>query len=161
MKLAGSIETQQGALLPLALFAMLFITILGISSVRQTGDQLRVASYQQDAQLAFQAAEAALRYGERLAEQGIQDGNDFIGSDWEGDGGREFTEFGGLELVDELPRVYIGQSLQTGFEDEQQLETDSAHDGGSGRTENYYQITSRATGRSSDTVVILRSYYRP
>lgn len=161
MRNLGLSKEQQGGILPLALFALLFLSILGTSTVRQTSDQLRGASYQQDAQLAFQAAEAALRYGERLAEQGDVDGNAFISTDWDGSNGREVSGFDGFTLLAEFPRVYVGQSLQTGFEDDQQLETDSAHDGGSGRAENYYQITSRATGRDPNTVVILRSYYRP
>lgn len=58
---------QQGAALIVALILLLIMSILGISSVRTTVMEEKMAAASYDRSLAFQAAEAALRAGEAVA----------------------------------------------------------------------------------------------
>lgn len=60
-----SARRQRGAILFLALILLLVMTVLILASIRGTVMQERMASNLYDRSLAFQAAEAALREGER------------------------------------------------------------------------------------------------
>lgn len=55
---------QQGMALIITLVFMLILTIIGISALQSGMTESRMASNQQDYDMAFQAAEAALREGE-------------------------------------------------------------------------------------------------
>jgi len=57
-------HTQRGAVLIVALVMLLLLTIMGISSMRSTNMQERMAGNMRDQSQAFQAAETALRKGE-------------------------------------------------------------------------------------------------
>lgn len=61
IKLAHS---QQGAVLIIGLIMLLLLTIIGMSSIRGTDLQERMAGNARDHNVAFQAAEAAVRGGE-------------------------------------------------------------------------------------------------
>lgn len=56
---------QQGAVLLVALIMLLLLTILGAAAMRDTNLQERMAGNMRDHNLAFQAAEAALRFAEQ------------------------------------------------------------------------------------------------
>lgn len=56
---------QQGAALLIAMVMLLIVTIIALSSVQSGIVQERISANLRDHQLAFQAAEAALRVGER------------------------------------------------------------------------------------------------
>lgn len=58
---------QKGAVLLVALVMLLLLTIIGVTSMRGTSLQENMANNLKERQLAFQAAEAALRAGERRA----------------------------------------------------------------------------------------------
>lgn len=57
-------NTQQGAILIVALIMLLLVTIIGLASIRGTSLQERMAGNLKDQEQALQAAEAALRKGE-------------------------------------------------------------------------------------------------
>lgn len=61
-----SLRKQRGAILIVALIFLLVMTVLILASIRGTVMQERMASNLYDRSLAFQAAEAALREGERF-----------------------------------------------------------------------------------------------
>jgi len=61
---AGFNATQRGAVLVISLLILLVMTILGVSSMSSTTLQERMANNNNQRQIAFQAAEAALRAGE-------------------------------------------------------------------------------------------------
>ncbi len=63
-----NMHTQRGAILVISLIILLVMTVLGISSLRSATMQERMSGNNLDRQLAFQAAEAALRAGERVVE---------------------------------------------------------------------------------------------
>jgi len=56
-------KTQQGVALIVALLLLILIAIVGLAAIRGTVIQQRMASNSYDRELAFQAAEAALRVG--------------------------------------------------------------------------------------------------
>jgi len=68
---------QKGMVLILVLSLLLAMTILGVSSMSTSTLETRMANNFQDRNAAFQAAEAALREGERLVETENYDGSQF------------------------------------------------------------------------------------
>ena len=68
---------QKGMVLILVLSLLLALTILGVSSMSTSTLETRMANNFQDRNAAFQAAEAALREGERLVETSNYDGSQF------------------------------------------------------------------------------------
>src|SRR5690606_2392355 len=60
---------ERGAALVVSLVLLLVVTILGVTSMRTTTLQERMAGNMRDSNLAFQAAEAALREGEEFLQQ--------------------------------------------------------------------------------------------
>lgn len=57
-------QKQSGAVLIIGLLILLVMTVLGITGMSTTSIQERMAGNDRDRQIAFQAAEAALRHGE-------------------------------------------------------------------------------------------------
>ena len=70
-------KKQKGMVLILVLSLLLALTILGVSSMTTSTLETRMANNFQDRSAAFQAAEAALREGERLVEISNFDGSQF------------------------------------------------------------------------------------
>lgn len=68
---------QTGAVLAMALIFLLLLTILGISAITTTTLQEKMSGNMQDRNLAFQAAESALRDGERHIDAAINSGTSF------------------------------------------------------------------------------------
>lgn len=62
-------NSQRGAILVVALFMLLLLTIIGVSSMRGTALQESMAGSMRDSSLALQAAEAALRQGEDVVTE--------------------------------------------------------------------------------------------
>jgi len=62
------IATQNGAALFVSLIMLLLITLLAVSSMQSSIVQEKMTANQYDSQIAFQAAEAALRRGELLRQ---------------------------------------------------------------------------------------------
>jgi len=66
---------ERGVVLLVALVMLLLVTVLGLASVRMLTLEERMAANSFDRNLAFQAAESALREGEALAELQLQAAN--------------------------------------------------------------------------------------
>ena len=66
MQTLQGIETQRGAVLVVSMILLLVMTTLALAASRSTRLQERMAGNMRDSDLAFQAAEAALRDGERM-----------------------------------------------------------------------------------------------
>ncbi|HNC77604.1 MAG TPA: PilX N-terminal domain-containing pilus assembly protein, partial [Pseudomonadales bacterium] len=60
---------QRGAILVVGLIVLLLMTLLGLSIMGGNAVEEKMAGNERDRQIAFQAAEAALREGERLIVQ--------------------------------------------------------------------------------------------
>lgn len=74
-------RAQQGAVLVVALIMLLLLTIIGISSMRSTTMQERMAGNLRDESHALQAAEAAMRQGEAaIKTQSVSHWQDYVSS---------------------------------------------------------------------------------
>jgi len=67
-------RSQRGAALIIAMILLLILSLLAVTSLRGTIMQERMSSNAYDRDLAFQAAEAGLRMGERKAENWVRNG---------------------------------------------------------------------------------------
>lgn len=161
---AGSRE--RGAVLIVSLVLLLVMTILGMSSMRSTTMQERMAGNLRDSNLAFQAAEAGLRAGEAFLRQATlppfagsdglllrQDGAgqaDFWNAFNWADNGRAAPKPAGVAeapqfVIEELPPMAAeGGSLKFGPLSEVAV----------------YRITARGVGGTTDAVSILQTTYR-
>lgn len=88
-----SLRQQTGAALVIGLIFLLMLSLLGVASMRSTGLQERMASSFDDANTAFQAAEFAVRAGERLIDTRARSG----------DAGLSLADLGGT-----CPRDHLG-----------------------------------------------------
>ncbi|MDY6799245.1 MAG: PilX N-terminal domain-containing pilus assembly protein [Pseudomonadota bacterium] len=66
---------QSGVVLIVALIILMAMTIISVSSMSSSTLEERMAANLKDREVAFQAAEAALRHGESLVEAGISTGS--------------------------------------------------------------------------------------
>jgi len=67
-------RSQHGAALIIAMILLVIMSLLAVSSLRDTAIQERMSSNTYDRDLAFQSAEAGLRMGERVAENWVKNG---------------------------------------------------------------------------------------
>jgi type IV pilus assembly protein PilX len=157
---------QQGSALIVAMVLLLVMTLLGVTAVRNTTLQERMAGNLRDSNLAFQAAERALRDGETFLRGAVlpafTDANGLLtmqedagqpafwnAYDWDGN---SRTAAGVLEVardpfyvIEELPPV--------------------PDEGGSERFGplpdiGFYRVTAQGVGGSVDAVAILQTTYR-
>lgn len=68
-------NTQRGAVLIVALVMLLLLTLISLSSMRGTALQENMASNLRESNISLQAAEAALRAGEKQAHNKFLDGS--------------------------------------------------------------------------------------
>ena len=175
-------QKQAGIVLFMSLVMLLLLTILGVSSIQTTSLQQRMARNANDGNLAFQAAEVALRDGEDLLEElnNLTDfgdplddleGNEANGyyfeaapgdppnwknlGDWTGGGFRTSeTQITGAEQ----PK-YIVEHVQTIIADADALNLDNiGEDIGAGRTE-VFRVTARGYGATEDAQVMIQGTY--
>lgn len=158
---------ERGAALVVALVFLLVMTVLGVTSMRTTTLQERMAGNVGDNNLAFQAAEAALRAGEEFLQQatlpafaganGLLLAQDFAGQAdfwssyvWNDENSQE------ADVVE-----YVGSSPRYVIEELPPLPAE----GGSVRfgalpEVGFYRVTARGVGGTADAVVILQTTYR-
>jgi type IV pilus assembly protein PilX len=164
---------ERGAVLVIALILLLVVTVLGVTGMRSTLLEERMTGNTQDMNVAFQAAEAALREGEELLRQpelpafdgssGLYQPADAAGLplwetlDWSSL--LEVREYAGLAgapgslgraggryFIEELPRVATpGESLAA----------DAPVDDAS-----FYRVTARGVGTAGAATVMLQSTYK-
>lgn len=159
-------QTERGAALIVALVFLVALTLLGVSSMRTTTLQQRMAGNTRDSNLAFQAAESGLREAERFLEQSTLrafSGNSgllqrqydagaasfWTTYDWDN---ASFTA-AALPGIAEPPR-YVIEALPPVPGDGDSLRFGALPDS------EFYRVTSRAVGGTTDTVRILQSTYR-
>ncbi len=171
---AGGRGRQRGTALIIALIFLVILTLLGITAMQTTVLQERMAGGYGDRQLAFEAAEAALidaedylnqaaigpfdgtvpgLYEEDLEEEQDEDEPRWQRVDWENSGEvRTYDGFG--DDVAEDP-AYIIEEVTAVVQDSPSLASDEAM-----ATDETYRVTARATGASSDSVVMLQMEFR-
>lgn len=158
---------QRGSALIIALVMLLLVSLIAVAGMQGTIVQERMASNLHDREIAFQAAEAALREGERFLlnsapdiipnKDGIYDINHADLPTWlaasprNGEGVRTFS--GNFENVNEQPQYYIERIGVTPSGTETEV--------GTARPPvSFYRVTARGFGATPDTVVVLSSLFR-
>ena len=163
------VRSQAGAVLIVSLVLLLVLTILGVSGVQNTTMEERMAGNYRDRFSAFQAAEAALRVGERSV--GVY--TTFADMDFDGtDGTFDSDKFtGSADPTD--PNNYIDVSIATisGVASTPEffierlpkvpLPTSSLVVGFQGKAKDvqYFRVTGKGTGSGGRAEVILQSTY--
>ncbi|MBN1238036.1 MAG: hypothetical protein JXB36_06015 [Gammaproteobacteria bacterium] len=162
------LRRQRGAALMVSLVLLLIMTLLGVTSMRTTTLQERMAGNLRDNNLAFQAAEAALREGEDVLEAAtvppFNDANGLLqmrsgagqpsfwnAFDWAADG-RQATA-PNPSIVAAAPR-YVIEELPPLPAEGDSLRFGALPDVG------FYRITARGVGGTADAVSILQTTYR-
>lgn len=172
-----SSKSQQGVTLIIALVLLMVVSLLGMSAMRSTTLEEKMASNTQDQGLAFQAAEAALRAGIEqitVAENAgftdncvsgyctAADGNDGVGR-WDDDvldvwdtAGRHQAA-AGLSGVASQP-LYIIEKLDYASAPNTPSMV-MGYGAASTAAQNYYRITARGTGGTDTAVALLQTLY--
>jgi type IV pilus assembly protein PilX len=160
------IAAQRGAALIVALVMLLAMTLLGVTAVRNTTLQERMAGNLRDSNLSFQAAERALRAGEEFLQSPtippftganglltMQDdagrGSFWSSYDWTTNGrpapGVDEVASAPRYVIEELPAVPVA--------------------GGSERfaplpDAGFFRVTAQGVGGTADAITILQTTYR-
>lgn len=168
---------QQGAALLMGLILLLIMTLLGISAMRGTTLQERMAGALHEQNLALQSAESALRAGEQalldsvtlnFSQPGWYDSNqtDKV-PDWENDG-TNVAEVGDGGVVEHAPEGLDRQNNPQFYvvripvvqADSSQGSSMSLGDGTVNTEFDMYKIVARGFGNNTRSVVILESTFR-
>lgn len=165
----GAFERQSGMALVTGLIFMVVLTLLATVSMRNTVMEERMAGNTRDIDLAFQAAEAALRAGEQVVNGatlpnfgtsgpylsvGVRDDNYWLLThNWANNSIALATAPAGVAaapsfVVEALPAVTGGSAGGTS------LKFGALVDSG------YYRVTARGVGGAANTLVFLQTTYR-
>ena len=161
---------QRGAVLIISLIMLLVLTLLGVTSMRTTVLEEKMAGNLRDKNTAFQAAETALRDGEALINTLVAtssfDGTngrlgsadtdpDFFNMTWSDSNSIEYS--GTMTGVTTQPR-YILKFVKQVSSDSGSLKVSGYGDGGT-NTVNNFRVTAKGTGKSDSSSVILQAFY--
>jgi type IV pilus assembly protein PilX len=172
-------DRQGGVVLFMSLIMLLIITVLGLSSVQTTSMQERMARTSRDVNLAFQAAESAIKDAETIVEE-FASLSDFDAADantnglyyeaefdeesnwktvdWDAADGNYFTASTTVSNVASQPK-YIVEHVKTVVSDEDRLNLDNVgQDTGSGRAQ-IFRVTVYGTGGTDSARVMIQSTY--
>lgn len=148
---------QSGVVLVISLIMLVLLTIISLTSMQVSGLEEKMAGNSRDQNVAFQAAESALREAETfilnnptgvsvyssanglLSTTDIEPSNFFTFS-WAADNSQEGTNPNNTFDLASNPRYVIKKLSQEG-------------------TKTYFKITARAVGRSAGTQIILQEYF--
>ncbi len=176
----GRAANERGAALLVSLVVLLVLTILGVTAAQTTTLQERMAGNMRDKSIAFQAAEATLRFGEGWIQQKVEEGDrpspvakskcsaapcDVYENDTFTDPEKDATwssntSFMRPDGASDGPDLEQTATQPQYFIEQQQFVPDSLNTGGGqrkGRT--YYRITARAEGTTESGVSVLSSTY--
>jgi type IV pilus assembly protein PilX len=175
------LKQQQGIALVICLLLLMVLTIISVSAMQSTILEEKMAGNVRDYELAFQSSETALRSGEsEMLSIALDDNRSLPSPSDNGFGGVWSSEIDtetddNIPWWDERDDNWWGAEAKTTTEtlsnvaekgqyiiEFQQFVKDDGlgvctYDGCSGR--DFHQITSRAEGGSTDTVVLLQSVF--
>lgn len=159
----GSVRRQSGVVLPIVMILMVILGVLAVSGMDDTAMQERMAGNLRDREVAFQAAESALRMGEGWiqANRSIAEANiEVSGAEaamWNGvspaPSGIRTGLYGGDDRISLAadPVYYVGPP--------QLLRVNPGETPPQFRQ--IFPVVSRALGATDTTIVILRSTFEP
>lgn len=165
---------QRGVVLVITLILLLVLTLVGLAATTSTSLEEKMTANQRDTQVAFQAAEAALRNGESQLQQanpgnfnntsGLFDESTSTITDFDSyatsssttwDDSDSIAYYGTLDPApDSLPRYFIVLTPQTANSSGVSLAADQPSTGNT-----VYEIYARGVSLSGKSVVILQSTY--
>lgn len=168
-------NTETGAVLVVSLLFLLLLTLIGVTGMQVTSLEEKMSGNMRDRNLAFQAAETALRDGEMYLTQpvlpafncttaGLYRYNDLNcdgtfedlqiwDNDWSSLSKVSYTNYSYLANTDSAP-AYIIEEMPAVAESGDSLEAGVAKDA------QYYRVTARGTGGTSAAVVMVQSLYK-
>lgn len=172
--IAGS-RRERGAVLVISLLLLLVLTLIGLAATRSTTLEERMVANQRDHEVAFQAAEMALRDGESALQNaspgsfsntaGLYDStwysnnaNPWQSIDWSASANATIQYEGTLPDMPSgwtYPRYFIVDSGATGTVSGQSLAADAPTSGGS-----IYYVFAKGWGLSGENSVVLESYFQ-
>lgn len=161
--LSGRRHRQRGVVLFISLVLLLVLTLIGLAATRSTTQGERQAANRRDRDLAFQAAEAALRDGEGLLQSaspgefdntaGYYDSRATVTwqtADWTGTGSNTTLKTIAAGTLDPglayPPRFYLVKTVQTA--------ADATSDPGV-----VYEIVAKGWGTAANNSVVLESTF--
>jgi len=167
----GTKTRQHGVVLVISLLMLLVLTLIGLAATRSTTLEQRMTTNQNDQQVAFEGAEAALRSGEAVLgsvsqpnyaantagayTQATMGNLTWKNIQWDASKGAVY-DYTGLQpntIID--PTYFIVQSNQTGFISGSSLSSDTPL-----KNTFVYFIYARGVGLSSNNAVVLQSVYQ-
>jgi type IV pilus assembly protein PilX len=169
------LRRQRGAALIISLLMLILMTMIGVTAMRTTTLEEKMAGNMYDRNLAFQAAETTLRSAEQEFIEGLVNTHDFDGtgglygtddsepgnlfdsSYWTSTSSRAYS--GTLTQVNTAPR-YLAKVVKTRkLDKEGGLNIEGYGSKKPGSRIVVFRITARSTGGSNNSQVILRSHY--
>ncbi|TWI54331.1 type IV pilus assembly protein PilX [Pseudomonas duriflava] len=158
-------QEQQGSALIISLVFLLLLTMIGVTSIQDSTLQERMAGNERDRNLAFQAAEAALRAGEEFLREGspvftASGSKGLLSPDYSGvspvEDGYQWDAHsqvfsGELAGLQAKPRYVIEWITSSVIKSSDTVEVENS---------NFYRITARAVGGSGESVVLLQATYK-
>jgi len=160
---------QTGAVMAISLIILLLLTLIGVTGMRSTLMQERMAGNDRDRNLAFQTAEAGLRDGESYLASPVlgtfatttnTNGLYIAKTDgtvwWDGSlAATTWASNGSGSVAGSLTGAnYIIEELQT------VIGSDGSLEAGVPGENKYYRVTARGESGTSNAVVILQSIYK-
>jgi len=179
MKKIIAFQSQTGSALLVSLIILVVMTLLGLSGIRTSVLEERMAGNMRDSELAFQAAEAALRAAEKNISDNIistttfdTDGSDgFYNNDderiwetvaWSSADSLAYSDFDSLTTtgvnVATAPRYVIQNLVAVGSNAGKLNQSNYGQGTGAGQVTTF-TITARGTGGSDTSVVYLQSTF--
>lgn len=171
-------KTETGAVLVVSLVFLLVLTLIGLTGMQVTSLEEKMSGNMRDRNLAFQAAESALRTGEMyltlptVPTFSCANGR-YSWNDVNCDGTREDAQIWGdsstnwswsvISKVTYSSGTLASTSYAPAYIIEQMppvAESGDSLEAGVARDSQYYRVTARATGGTTDAVVLVQSLYK-
>ncbi len=155
---------QSGAVLAISLIMLLLLTIVGVTAMQTTGLEEKMAGNMRDRNIAFQAAESALRAGENILTQatlpdftatgtnGLYDINGNPPGTYDSWANNTATYAAASDQAAEDPRYVIQRMANV-------ASGDSLDAGAYGQSE-MYRVTARGVGGTATAVAVVQSTYK-
>jgi type IV pilus assembly protein PilX len=159
--------TQSGAVLVISLIFLLLLTLVGVSGSQMTSMEEKMSGNSKNHNLAFQAAESALRAGETaiatLPTSALYSGT-VSEINWSNDTTGKVQTYNGGSLygVIQPPKYVVTYLSSTTSLASSAGSGDSMEAGGTlgASSENWYVITARGYGGTANSIVTLQSVYK-
>jgi len=176
---------QSGTVLIISLIMLLLLTLIGATSMQSTSLEEKMAGNVRDENLAFQAAETALRAGEAIIAinppafsvsgngtggtglyttvgAGAQTSGYWQTVDWSSDTAVATYTGGTLSHINSTPRYIIEELPSTEITGAAPNSGDSLESNIAGKSQAifWYRITARGTGGSDNAIVMVQSIYK-